>query len=265
VEDKSFMPNAVEVADVTMKFNMSKEKIDSLKEYFIKFIKRQLRYEEFTALRGVSFSVEKGDVFGIVGLNGSGKSTLLKIISGILKPTEGAVSVSGSIAPLIELGAGFDMELTARENIYLNGSVLGHSKKFLDEHFDEIVDFSEMREFLDVPMKNYSSGMVARVGFAVATMTKPDILIVDEILGVGDFLFQEKCERRIAEMMSAGTTVLIVSHSIEQIRRLCRRALWLERGVVRGTGGVDEICARYEGKDIEQHSDQANSPNPANA
>jgi ABC-type polysaccharide/polyol phosphate transport system ATPase subunit len=233
-----------------MKFNMSKERIENLKEYVIKFAKRQLRYEEFVALEDVSFSVEKGDVFGIVGLNGSGKSTLLKIISGILKPSAGRVRVAGSVAPLIELGAGFDMELTARENIYLNGSVLGYSKRFLDEHFDGIVDFSEMREFLDVPMKNYSSGMVARVGFAVATMVKPEILIVDEILSVGDYKFQEKCERRIADMMACGTTVLIVSHSIEQIERLCKHALWLESGRVKMIGDVRDVCAAYQGKPL---------------
>jgi ABC-2 type transport system ATP-binding protein/lipopolysaccharide transport system ATP-binding protein len=244
------MPNAIEALNITMKFNMSKERIENLKEYVIKFAKRQLHYEEFIALEDVSFSVEKGDVFGIVGLNGSGKSTLLKIISGILKPSSGRVYVAGSVAPLIELGAGFDMELTARENIYLNGSVLGHSKRFLDEHFDDIVDFSEMQDFLDVPMKNYSSGMVARVGFAIATMTTPEILIVDEILAVGDYKFQEKCERRIADMMSGGTTVLIVSHSIAQIERLCKHALWLESGRVKMIGDVRDVCATYQGKPL---------------
>ncbi|GHT53059.1 teichoic acid ABC transporter ATP-binding protein [Spirochaetia bacterium] len=239
------MSKAVTVDDVSMLFNMSKEKITNLKDYVIKFVKRQLFYEEFAALKDVTFSVEKGDVFGIVGLNGSGKSTLLKIISGIMKPTVGNVAVNGTVAPLIELGAGFDMELTAHENIYLNGSVLGHSKKFLNQHFDEIVDFSEMREFLDVPMKNYSSGMVARVGFAIATMTKPDILIVDEILSVGDFRFQEKCEQRIATMMADGTTVLIVSHAIEQIERMCKHALWLEKGRVKMLGNAAEVCSAY--------------------
>jgi ABC-2 type transport system ATP-binding protein/lipopolysaccharide transport system ATP-binding protein len=241
------MPYTIEVSDVMMKFHMTKEKIGSLKEYLLKMLNGGVSYEEFTALNSVTFSVEKGDVFGIVGLNGSGKSTLLKIISGILKPTRGTVKVNGSVAPLIELGAGFDMELTARENIYLNGSVLGHSKKFLDEHFDEIVDFSEMHEFLDVPMKNYSSGMVARVGFSIATMVKPEILIVDEILGVGDFKFQGKCEKRIADMMSGGATVLIVSHSIEQIRRLCKHALWLEKGVVKMIDEVSIVCNSYSG------------------
>lgn len=239
------MPTAISVKNVSMHFNMSKEKIDSLKEYFIKIVKRNLHFEKFVALNNVSVDIEKGDVFGIVGLNGCGKSTLLKVISGILKPTEGNIEVNGTISPLIELGSGFDMELTARENIFLNGSVLGHSKKFLQDQFDDIVSFSELEEFLDVPMKNYSSGMVARLGFAVATLTKPDILIVDEILAVGDFRFQEKCEMRINEMMSNGTTVIIVSHSIEQIERLCNKVMWLEKGQVKMIGDTDIICNQY--------------------
>ncbi len=225
---------------------MSSEKLDSLKEYFIKLMKRQLFFEDFVALKGISAQIPKGDVFGIVGLNGSGKSTLLKVISGILKPTVGRVKVNGSIAPLIELGTGFDMELTARENIYLNGAVLGFSHKIMDQKFEEIVDFSELRDFLDVPMKNYSSGMVARVGFAIATITKPDILIVDEVLSVGDFHFQEKCEKRISDMMSDGTTVIIVSHSIEQIERLCKHVMWLEKGKVKMIGEMKEVCNAYK-------------------
>ena len=240
------MPTAISVKNVSMHFNMSKEKIDSLKEYFIKIVKRNLHFEKFVALNNVSVDIEKGDVFGIVGLNGCGKSTLLKVISGILKPTEGNIEVNGTISPLIELGSGFDMELTARENIFLNGSVLGHSKKFLQDQFDDIVSFSELEEFLDVPMKNYSSGMVARLGFAVATLTKPDILIVDEILAVGDFRFQEKCEMRINEMMSNGTTVIIVSHSIEQIERLCNKVMWLEKGQVKMIGEALNICSSYK-------------------
>lgn len=240
------MSNAVEVKNVQMRFNMSKEKVDSLKEYVIKKIKRQLVYEKFLALDDVSFSIEKGDVFGIVGLNGSGKSTMLKVISGILSPTQGTVNTEGLIAPLIELGAGFDMELTARENIFLNGSVLGYSKKFMTEKFDEIVEFSEMHEFLDTPMKNYSSGMVARVGFAIATITSPDILIVDEILSVGDFHFQEKCEKRINQMMEGDTTVIIVSHSIDQIERLCKHCLWLEKGKTKMLGDTNTICSAYK-------------------
>ncbi|MEE0808803.1 MAG: ABC transporter ATP-binding protein [Acutalibacteraceae bacterium] len=238
--------NAVELRDIEMHFNMSKERLESLKEYFLKFMKRELRFEDFVALDKISFDIKKGDVFGIVGLNGCGKSTTLKIISGILRPTKGTVETQGVIAPLIELGAGFDMELTARENIYLNGSVLGYSKKFMDEKFDDIVEFSEMRDFLDVPMKNYSSGMVARIGFAIATVTTPDILIVDEILAVGDFLFQQKCEERINKMMQDDTTVIIVSHSIEQIERLCKHCVWLEKGKVKMIGDAQEVCNAYK-------------------
>lgn len=237
--------NAVELRNVEMHFNMSKEKLESLKEYFLKLMKRQLHFEDFVALDKISFDIKKGDVFGIVGLNGCGKSTTLKIISGILKPTKGTVETSGTIAPLIELGAGFDMELTARENIYLNGSVLGYSKKFMDEKFKDIVDFSEMHDFLDVPMKNYSSGMVARIGFAIATVTTPDILIIDEILAVGDFLFQQKCEERINAMINDDTTVIIVSHSIEQIERLCNRCLWLEKGKIKMMGDTKVVCDTY--------------------
>ncbi len=237
--------NAVELHDIEMHFNMSKEKLDSLKEFFLKLAKRQLMYEDFVALDKVSCEIKKGDVFGIVGLNGCGKSTTLKIISGILKPTKGTVEVDGVIAPLIELGAGFDLDLTARENIYLNGSVLGYSKKFMDSKFDEIVEFSEMKDFLDVPMKNYSSGMVARIGFAIATVTTPDILIVDEILAVGDFLFQQKCEQRINKMMQNDTTVIIVSHSIDQIERLCKHCMWLEKGKVKMIGDAKTVCDAY--------------------
>ena len=240
------MENIIEIKNVEMHFNMSKEKIDNLKEYFIKLAKRQLMYEDFTALDKVSVNIKPGEVFGIVGHNGSGKSTLLKTISGILKPTVGTVKVHGSIAPLIELGAGFDLDLTARENIFLNGSVLGFSNQMISEKFDEIVEFSELREFLDVPMKNYSSGMVARIGFAVATMGKPDILIVDEILSVGDFLFQQKCEQRINALMQGGTTVLIVSHALEQIRRLCTRVMWLDKGKIKMIGDTKTVCDAYE-------------------
>lgn len=238
--------NAVELRNVEMHFNMSKEKLESLKEYFLKLVTRKLMFEDFIAVDNVSFDIKKGDVFGIVGLNGSGKSTTLKLISGILTPTRGTVKTQGTIAPLIELGAGFDFDLTARENIYLNGSVLGYSKKFMDEKFDDIVEFSEMREFLDTPMKNYSSGMVARIGFAIATVTKPDILIVDEILAVGDFHFQEKCEQRINSMINDDTTVIIVSHSIEQIERLCKHCVWLEKGKIRMIGDAKEVCDAYK-------------------
>ena len=238
--------NVIELNNITMKFNMSKEKIDSVKEYFVKLLKRQLMYTEFTALSDVSLSVKRGEVIGIVGLNGSGKSTLLKIISGILKPTSGTVNVSGNISPLIELGAGFDHDLTARENIFLNGYVLGYTKEQIKEKFDEIVEFSELENFLDVPIKNFSSGMIARLGFSIATIVRPDILIVDEILSVGDFKFQEKCEQRISEMMGGGTTVIIVSHSIEQIERLCDRVLWLEKGKCKALGKTEEICNMYK-------------------
>ena len=240
------MANAVEVKNVTMEFNMSKEKVDSIKEYFIKLVKRELNFEQFLALKDVSVTIEQGDVFGIVGLNGSGKSTLLKVISGILKPTKGTVKTVGTISPMIELGAGFDMDLTARENIFLNGSVLGYSKQMMEEKFDEILEFSELQPFVDVAVKNYSSGMVARLAFAIATITKPDILIVDEILAVGDFLFQQKCEKRIREMMDRGTTVIIVSHTIEQIERLCKHVLWLEHGNMKMLGDTKTVCDAYK-------------------
>lgn len=239
------MSYAVEVKNVSMHFNMNKDKIDNLKEYCIKLLKGQLFYEDFTALQDVSFQIEKGDVFGIVGLNGSGKSTLLKIISGILKPTTGSVKVEGSIAPLIELGAGFDSELTARENVFLNGSVLGFPREFMRDKFDEIIAFAELEEFVDVPIKNFSSGMVARLGFSIATIVKPDILICDEILAVGDYKFQEKCEQRIKDLMSGGTTVILVSHSIQQVERMCNRILWLERGKMKAIGGK-EIVPMYQ-------------------
>lgn len=225
---------------------MSKEKVDSIKEYFIKLVKRDLHFEQFLALKDVSVTIEQGDVFGIVGLNGSGKSTLLKVISGILKPTKGTVKTVGTISPMIELGAGFDMDLTARENIFLNGSVLGYSKQMMEEKFDEILEFSELQPFVDVAVKNYSSGMVARLAFAIATITKPDILIVDEILAVGDFLFQQKCEKRIREMMDRGTTVIIVSHTIEQIERLCKHVLWLEHGNMKMLGDTKTVCDAYK-------------------
>lgn len=236
----------IEVMGVTMRFNMPREKVDNVKEYLIKLLKHQIHYEEFVALSDVSFKIKSGEVVGIVGLNGSGKSTLLKVISGILAPSEGTVRTYGSISPMIELGAGFDMELTARENVFLNGSVLGFRREFLTQKYDEIMDFAELREFEDVAIKNFSSGMVARLGFAIATLVKPDILIVDEILSVGDFLFQEKCERRIGELMSGGTTVLIVSHSLDQIERLCSRVIWLERGVAKMDGETSEVCAQYK-------------------
>lgn len=238
-------PIVVDVDHVTIRFNQASEKIDNLKEYFVKLVKRELMFKEFLAVQDVSFQIRKGEAWALVGTNGSGKSTLLKAISGILKPYKGSITVTGGIAPLIELGAGFDGNMTARENIYLNGCVLGHSKKFMDEHFDEIVDFAELWDFLDTPIKNYSSGMRARLGFAVATMVKPDILICDEVLAVGDFLFQQKCMERMKEMLSGGTTLLFVSHSIDQVRKLCDHAVWLDKGVVKMVGDVETVCGAY--------------------
>jgi ABC-2 type transport system ATP-binding protein/lipopolysaccharide transport system ATP-binding protein len=235
----------VEVNDVTMEFNMASEKVDSIKEYFTRLIQGRLRFKSFLALNNVSFSVNKGEIFGIVGLNGSGKSTMLKVISGIMKPSRGSVKLYGTLSPLIELGAGFEMDLTGRENIYLNGSVMGYSRQFMDSVFDEIVDFSELGQFLNVAIKNYSSGMQARLGFAIATVVKPQILIVDEVLGVGDFKFQQKCEDRIQQLLADDTTVIIVSHSIAQIERLCSRALWLNHGEPVMVGDVKEVCAAY--------------------
>lgn len=246
------MAVVVSVKNVVMNFRMNKEKVDSIKEYMIKFLSRKLSYETFTALNNVSFDVEQGEVIGLVGLNGSGKSTMLKIISGILKPTSGNVAVKGTISPLIELGAGFDFDLTAEENVYLNGSVLGYSRKEMEQKLPEIIDFSELSEFMDVPIKNFSSGMVARLGFAIATITRPEILIVDEILAVGDFKFQKKCEDRINEMMSGGTTVIIVSHSIDQIKRLCDRVIWLEKGRVKMEGPTQMVCSAYENQEEQQ-------------
>lgn len=239
------MTKIIEAHNVTMKFNMSSEKVDSIKEYFVKMAKHQLFFEEFIALNEVSFSVNRGDVFGIVGLNGSGKSTMLKIVSGILKPTSGTIDVRGNISPLIELGAGFDFDLTARENVMLNGLVLGYTKDHMKEKMDEIIEFSELHDFMDVAVKNFSSGMVARLGFAIATSVVPEILIVDEILSVGDFLFQQKCEERMNHMMDSGATVLIVSHSIEQIKRLCTHVMWLEKGKVVMVGEAKEVCEAY--------------------
>ena len=236
----------IEVNHVSMRFNLSKEKHESLKEYFLAMAKGKLQFDEFYALRDVSLTVEPGDFYGLVGLNGSGKSTLLKVISGVYKPSQGNVKVSGTIAPLIELGAGFDMDLTARENIYLNGTVLGYTPKYIDSKFDEIVEFSELRDFLDVPLKNYSSGMVARIAFAIATITKPDILIADEILSVGDFLVQQKCEQRMQKLMSGGTTVILVSHSIEQVERMCNKVAWLDHGHLRMNGPTAQVCEAYK-------------------
>ena len=236
---------AIEIENLSIKFNKSTERIDSFKEYLIKIAKRDLSYEKFWALKDVSLSINRGETVGIIGLNGSGKSTLLKAIAGVLKPAEGNVRVYGSVAPLIELGAGFDPDLSARENIFLNGAVLGYSRKRMQELFEEIIEFSELREFLDVPLKNYSSGMQARLGFAIATSVIPDVLIVDEVLGVGDYKFQEKCHRRMERIISSGATVLFVSHSIEQVKQICSRAIWLKSGRVVMDGEVNQVCDEY--------------------
>lgn len=244
----------IEINDVSMIFNIASEQLNSLKEYFIKIAKRELFFKEFKALEHISLNIMPGDVYGIVGTNGSGKSTLLKIIAGVLEPSKGSVHIRGTIAPLIELGAGFDMELTARENIFLNGSLLGYSKQFIEDRFNDIVDFAEVHDFLDMPMKNYSSGMVARVAFSVATATIPDILVVDEALSVGDFLFQEKCERRINDLVEHhNTTLLFVSHSIEQVERVCKKAVWIEKGHMRMDGAVDDVCKAYRALDGAEH------------
>lgn len=238
--------NIIEIKDVTIRFNLANEKIDNIKEYFIKAIKHELMFQEFLAVDGVSFNIKKGESWALIGTNGSGKSTLLKAISGILKPYKGSITVKGNIAPMIELGAGFDPNLTARENIFLNGLILGHSRKFMEEHFDEIVEFAEIGQFLDSPIKNYSSGMKARLGFAVATMVNPDILICDEVLAVGDAKFREKCEDRMTDMLSHGTTLLFVSHSISQVRHLCDHAAWIDKGHLKMTGEVNKVCDEYE-------------------
>lgn len=236
---------AIDINHATVRFNMATECIFSIKEYFVKLVKGQLMFQEFFALQDVSLQVEKGDSWGFVGANGAGKSTLLKLICGILKPYKGTVQVNGSIAPLIELGAGFDSEMTARENIFLNGAILGHTKKFMMEHFDDIVEFAELKDFLDVPIKNFSSGMSARLGFSIATMVQPEILVVDEILAVGDYAFQQKCHERMENMLGGGTTLLFVSHSVEQVKELCKHALWLEKGRVVMMGEAGEVCDAY--------------------
>lgn len=236
---------AVSVEHVAVRFNMATEKVDNLKEYLVRLMKHELMFQEFFALKDVSFQVMKGEAWGIIGTNGSGKSTLLKAISGIFKPYRGTITVDGSIAPLIELGAGFDGELTARENIFLNGAVLGHDRDFMKRHFDEIVHFAELENFLDIPIKNFSSGMAARLGFAIATVVNPDILICDEVLSVGDAAFQQKCERRMQEMRSSGTTLLFVSHSIDSVRSVCDHALWLNKGTVMDIGDVDTVSNDY--------------------
>ena len=235
----------IDVSHVSMHFNLMVEKVDSLKEYVVKLLKGKLLYNDFTALNDVSFQVKKGEIVGLVGFNGAGKSTMLKILAGVLTPTKGSVKVIGTVAPLIEVGAGFDPELTARENVYLNGAILGHSKAFMDSKFDEIINFAELKDFVDVPVKNFSSGMYARLGFAIATIVKPDILIVDEVLSVGDYKFQEKCERRIQTMIDDGVTIILVSHDIGMIERLCTKVIWLDHGNIKDIGNTDKVCLEY--------------------
>ena len=238
----------IKVNNVSMKFNLGIEKNFSLKQFFINIFKprsKRPKKEYFWALKDVSFEVEKGEVVGFIGSNGAGKSTMLKVIAGVMKPTKGNVEVYGNICPMIELGAGFDMELTARENIYLNGAVLGYSKEFIESKFEEIVEFSELRELLDVPIRNFSSGMTARLAFSIATVVDPEILIVDEILSVGDIAFQAKSEAKMQSLISGGTTVLFVSHSLSQIEKICSKVVWLEHGQIKKIGLAKEICQEY--------------------
>ena len=231
----------IDVKNVSMRFNLAEEKTDSIKEYFVKLVSGKLHFNEFYALKNVSFQVKPGEAVALIGKNGSGKSTMLKILAGVLYPSAGTVKVNGTIAPLIELGAGFDLELTAAENIYMNGAILGHDRNFMDQHFDEIVEFSELQEFIHVPLKNFSSGMIARLGFSIATIVRADILIVDEVLAVGDFQFQEKCHRKIAQLLEGGTTLLFVSHNAAQVKALCPKAIWLDHGQVMAFGATEEV------------------------
>ena len=235
----------IEVSDVSMRFRMNSDRIMSLKEFVTTALRGKLRYQEFTALEHVSFTVKKGETLGLIGRNGAGKSTMLKVISGILKPTEGRVTCHGNVVPMLELGSGFDMDLTGKENIFLNGAILGYSEEFLKAKYDEIVEFSELGQFIGVPIRNYSSGMLARLAFSIATVVQPEILIVDEILAVGDAQFQEKSKRRMMELMGGGTTVLFVSHSIEQIREMCKRVVWLEQGRMKAMGTAEDVCQAY--------------------
>lgn len=236
----------IKVSNATVRFNKATESYNGLKEYVIRMLKGELMFQEFLALKDINLEIKRGESWGLIGSNGSGKSTLLKLICGILKPYKGSVEVKGTIAPLIELGAGFDGELTARENIFLNGALLGHKKSFMQQYFDEIIEFSELQDFVDVPIKNFSSGMAARLGFAVATIVKPDILIVDEVLAVGDHAFQEKCKKRMEEMLKGGTTLLFVSHSAEQVKELCENVVWIDKGVVKMSGKATEVISFYE-------------------
>ena len=239
------MKYIIEVKEMSMRFNILNEKVTSLKEFFIKFLKGNIKYKKFNALNNINFSIQKGEVVGLIGFNGAGKSTLLKLISGVLTPTEGIVVIKGKIAPLIELGAGFDPELTGRENIVLNSKLLGFSKKEIKNRIDGIIEFSELKYFIDIPLKNYSSGMLARLGFSIATSYTPEVLIVDEVLSVGDFHFQEKSIKKIYDMIENGTTVFFVSHNIQQVRELCTRVIWIDNGNLRADGDVESITEEY--------------------
>lgn len=243
MEQKKIM---IQIDNVSMRFHLTDDRIMSLKEFVTRSLRGKIQHKEFWALKQVSFNVYKGEVVGIIGRNGSGKSTLLKVISGILKPTQGNVACEGNIVPMLELGSGFDQDLTGRENIFLNGAILGYSEEFLNQKYEEILAFSELGEFIDVPIRNYSSGMMMRLAFSVATVVNPQILIVDEILAVGDEAFQAKSRARMMELMSGGTTVLFVSHNLMQIREMCSRAIWLEHGQVKMIGDVDGVCNAYE-------------------
>lgn len=236
---------AIVVENMSMMFNLNKEKVDNLKEYFIKLVTRKLNFTEFWALNDISFTVEKGDRVGVLGFNGAGKSTLLKVIAGVLKPTKGSVKVSGVIAPMLELGAGFDMNYSGKENIFLYGATMGYSRKFIEEKYDEIVEFSELGDFINVPVKNYSSGMRARLGFAIATAVEPEVLILDEVLSVGDAKFRQKSEAKIRSMFDKGITVLFVSHSTQQVLNICNKAIILEKGKLIAQGDAKEICDKY--------------------
>ena len=240
----------IEVSDVTMQFRLNNDKILSLKEFVTTALRGKLQYNKFTALEHISFELKRGQTLGLIGRNGAGKSTLLNIISGILKPTEGCVSCYGNVVPMLELGSGFDFDLTGRENVFLNGAILGYSEEFLKGKYDEIVEFSELGQFIEVPIRNYSSGMLARLAFSIATVVNPDILIVDEILSVGDVAFQEKSKKRMLHLMGGGTTVLFVSHSIEQIREMCDRAVWLDQGLIKMMGKAEDVCQAYISQEI---------------
>lgn len=236
----------ISVNNVSMVFSMAGDRSYSLKEYFVKGLKGKNTKKEFRALNNVSFTVKKGEVVGLIGHNGAGKSTMLKVISGIMTPTVGSVTVRGNIVPMLELGSGFDFDLTGRENIFLNGAILGYSEQYLNEKYDEIVEFSGLNDFLEVPLRNYSSGMVMRLAFSIATIVVPDILIVDEILSVGDADFQRKSFKKMMDLMSGGTTVIFVSHMIEQIENLCNRVIWLEHGEIRSVGKSNFVSEMYK-------------------